>query len=250
MARQPTFSAVVVLTLALGFGATTAVFSVLNAVVLRSLPYEKSDRLVLLHENFQAKGWNTFSVAPGNFADWARDARTFDSMTALTTGRSTLTGSEGPEQVPTTTATAEYFRVLRVQPLRGRGFLDGDDVPGAVPVAVIGHGLWVRRFAGQEDVIGRRIAVDGVPREVVGVMSADFGPAMDLWLPMTIGRTSGQRGGRTLAAIGRLSDGQTIESASRDLNAVAANLASRDPAFNAGWGVTVRSLEELRLASC
>jgi putative ABC transport system permease protein len=243
--RQPTFAAVAVLTLALGFGATTAVFSVVNAVVLRSLPFPDSERLVLVFESNRAKGWTTFSVAPGNFADWARESRSFDSMSAVSQGRSTLTGTGGPEQVPSTSATAEYFRVLRVPAALGRGFQSGDDAPGAAPVVVISHGLWHRRFGGREDIVGQRLEVDGVAAEIVGVMPADFGaPAMDVWRPLTIDRHSGERGGRGLLVVGRLADGQTIESADREMNLVGDRLASAYPAFNAGWGVNLVRLEE------
>ena len=243
--RQPTFATVAVLTLALGFGATTGVFSVVNAVVLRSLPFEESDRLVVIFEHNRAKGWTTFSVAPGNFADWARESRSFDSMAAFSQGRSTLTGTAGPEQVASTSATAEYFRVLRTQPARGRTFQPGDDAPNAAPVAVISHGLWHRRFGGRHDIVGQRVEVDGVASEIVGVMPPSFGaPAMDVWRPLTIDRQSGARGGRGLFVVGRLTNGQTIASAGREMNLVADRLARAHPAFNGGWGVTVTSLEE------
>jgi predicted permease len=243
--RQPTFTTVAVLTLALGFGATTAVFSVVNAVVLRSLPFERSDRLMLVFENNRARGWNTFSVAPGNFADWAREARSFDSMTAISQGQATLTGAGAPEQVPATSATAEYFRVLRSLPARGRTFQPGDDAPHGAPIVVISHGLWQRRFGGREDILGQRLAVDGVASEIVGVMPSGFGaPAMDLWRPLTIDRQSGARGGRSLFVVGRLADDQAIESAAGEMNTIADRLAAADPAFNAGWGVTLVPLEE------
>jgi predicted permease len=245
LVRQPTFATVAVITLALGFGATTAVFSVVNAVVLRSLPFERSDRLVVVHEANLVRGWTTFSVAPGNFADWSRRARSFDSMSALTQGRSTLTGPGGPEQVASTSASAEYFQVLRSRPARGRTFQPGDDVPQAAPVVVISHGLWQRRFGGRQDVLGQRLVVDGVSSEIAGVMPVGFGaPSTDVWRPLTIDRESGARGGRGLLVIGRLADGQTIESAGREMSTIARQLALADPAFNGGWGATVRSLEE------
>ena len=139
--EQPGFTVVALLTLALGLGATTAIFSVVNAVVLRPLPFPRSDRLVLVYENNVPRGWMTFAVAPANYVDWARDARSFESMVALRDGSAALIVDNVAEQVPATTATAELFRVLGGVAKHGRAFVAGDDVPGAQPIVVIGHGL-------------------------------------------------------------------------------------------------------------
>ncbi len=173
--QQPGFTAVALLTLALGIGATTAIFSVVNAVVLRPLPFPQSDRLVLLYENNMKRGWATFSVAPANYADWARDARGFESMVAMNNGTAALFADGTAEQVPTTFATAELFPVFRGRPAHGRAFVPGDDTPGAPPVAVIGHGLWRRRFGGDPAIVGRVVTINDRPTTIVGVMEQGFG---------------------------------------------------------------------------
>jgi putative ABC transport system permease protein len=245
LVRHPGFAAITILTLALGFGATTAIFSVVNAIVLRPLPYERSDRLMLVFEQNRSQGWTRFSVAPGNFVDWSRQTRSFEALTAIAQGRSTLTGNGSAEQVSSTRATAEYFGVLRARPLLGRTFAGDDDRPNAEAVAVMSHGLWQRRFGGAQEVVGRVVTIDGVATRVVGVMPPGFGaPNMDLWMPLTIDRQSGERGGRGLRVLGRLADGVTIEAASEELNAIAGRLALENPAFNGGWGVTLVSLDE------
>jgi putative ABC transport system permease protein len=244
---QPTFTMVALLTLALGIGATTAIFSVVNAIVLRPLPYPQSDRLVRMFENNQRQGWNTFSVAAANFADWARESRTFRSMTAFGGGSSAIVVNNEAQQVPTITATSEYFTVVQAAPALGRTFDPGDDVPGAPPVAVIGHGVWQRRFGGDRSVIGRVVSINDRPTTIVGVMKEGFGRGAqdtDLWLPLTIDRASREGGGRTLGVLGRLADGATIEQARGEMRAVAERLSQAYPGSNTGWGVTLVSLEE------
>src|SRR5688572_4772945 len=172
--RQPGFTAVALLTLALSIGATTAIFSVVNGIVLRPLPYAESDRLVLISEKNEQRGWMTFSVAPANYVDWARSSRTFESMVALTSGSVALRAGEGAEQLPTTFATAELFQVLRATPALGRTFVTGDDAPGATPVVVIGHGLWLRRFGADAAAVGRVVTINDRPVTVVGVMKPGF----------------------------------------------------------------------------
>jgi predicted permease len=245
--QQPGFTAVALLTLALGIGATTAIFSVVNAVVLRPLPFPQSDRLVLLYENNMKRGWATFSVAPANYADWARDARGFESMVAMNNGTAALFADGTAEQVPTTFATAELFTVFRGRPVHGRAFVPGDDTPSAPPVAVIGHGLWRRRFSGDPDIVGRVVTINDRPTTIVGVMEQGFGegrPDTDLWLPLTIDRARAERGGRTLAVMGRLADGVGVDAARAEMEAIASRLSRNFPAENGEWGVTLIRLED------
>jgi putative ABC transport system permease protein len=244
--QQPVFTVIALLTLALGIGATTAIFSVVNAVVLRPLPYPRSERLVLLFENNLERGWTTFSVAPANFADWAREARTFQSMTAFGAGSSSIVVGNEALQVPSTTATSEYFRVIQATPALGRIFEPTDDVPGAAPVAVIGHGFWQRRFGGDRHVIGQAVSINDRPTTIVGVMKEGFGRGgedMDLWLPLTINRAGREGGGRTLNVLGRLADGATLDQAQSEMDGLAKRLGQAYPS-NTGWGITLLPLEQ------
>ena len=245
--QQPGFTVIVLLTLALGIGATTAIFSVVNAVILRPLPFPRSERLVRLFENNQQRGWSTFSVAPANFADWARESRTFESMVAMGTGSAAIMVDDAAEQVPATVATMELFSVLRSTPILGRTFVQGDDEPGALPIAVIGHGLWRRSFGGDASIVGRIVTINDRPTTIVGVMPEGFGrgnPDTDLWLPLTIDRARAERGGRSLRVLGRLTDTATLDSARGEMQAIAESLAREHPA-NAGWGITLLRLEDV-----
>jgi len=245
--QQPGFTAVALITLALGIGATTAIFTVVNAVILRPLPYEQSERLILLFESNVQRGWPTFSVAPANYADWARESRAFEAITAITPGTMALVTNDEAEQVPSTTATAELFTVLRGRPLIGRAFVAGDDLPSAPPVAVIGYGLWQRRFAGDRSVVGRSVTIGDRPTTIVGVMPQGFGrgsPDTDLWLPLTIDRAQAERGGRMLGVLGRLAGNATIDQARAEMIGIADRLARTYPGSNAGWSVALVPLED------
>ena len=245
--RQPGFTAIALLTLALSIGATTAIFSVVNGIVLRPLPFPESDRLVIVFEKNTQRGWPTFSVAPANYVDWARGARTFESMVALTFGSAALVADDAAEQLPATLATAEMFRVFKGAPALGRTFVDGDDAPGAPAVAVIGHGLWQRRFGGDPAAVGRVVTINDRQTTIVGVMTEGFGegrPDTDLWLPLTIDRTAAERGGRTLTVVGRLASRATIDQARAEMDGIAAALERQYPAENSGWGTTLVALEE------
>ena len=248
MLRQhPGFTAVALLTLALGVGATTAIFSVVNAVVLRPLPLEQSQRLVVIHESFLQRGWTTFSVAPGNFAEWARESRTFESIAAFNTGTATLVSNDEAVEVPATIGTAELFTVLRGRPLYGRVFVQGDDAPGAPAIAVIGHGMWLRHFGGAPTVIGRVVTINERPTTIVGVMPKGFGranPDTDVWLPLTIDRARADQGGRTLTVFGRLAETATFEQARSEMLGIAERMAQTFPESNTGWSVTLVPLEQ------
>ena len=161
----------------------------------------QSDRLIILFENNLQRGWTTFSVAPANFVDWARQSRTFESMVALDESTAAIMADGQAEQVPATIATAGFFTVFRAAPIRGRTFVAADDAPGAAAIAVVAYGLWQRRFGGDESIVGRVVTVNERPTTIVGVMPQGFGrgsPDTDLWLPYTLNRAQAERGGRTL----------------------------------------------------
>jgi len=242
------FAALAIVTLALGVGATTAVFSVVSAVALQPLPYPQPDRLVSIFENNEEKGWPTFSVSAANFLDWARLNRTFDAMAAVQDGNATLSRQGVTEEVTAARVSAAYFNVFGVQPVVGRGFADSEDLPGKPRVVVLAYAFWQASFGGDRSVVGRSTIVDGEPATIVGVMPPGFGEGNSptaIWTTLTLDRTQPERGGRTLFVVGRLKNGVALETARSDLNTIAAALARDYPATNRGWGVALMSMRDV-----
>src|ERR1700690_676110 len=177
MMRAPGFTTMAVLALALGIGANTAIFSVVNAVLLRPLPYDEPERLIQVwHSPPQRSfpGMPTFTVSPANFLDWRKQNHSFQGMSAYGFGRYTLTGSGHPEAIRMVAASAGLFSVLHAQPLLGRGFLDGEDEPGREHEVVLSYGFWHGYFTGNPDVVGKNIQLNGQAFTVIGVMRPEF----------------------------------------------------------------------------
>jgi putative ABC transport system permease protein len=243
--KQPVLTGVAILTLALGIGANTAMFSVIHTVLLRPLPYPNPDRLVWMNESGDEVANRMVSYP--NFVDWNARNHTFEAMSTYRTWALTLTGVDQPTHVDAGMVTADYFKVMGVAPIRGRPFSADDDRPGATPVAIISYAFWQKYFAGDTSVVGKTIALDDSAVTIIGVMPEDFkhqGPP-PLWVP--IGPMNWQ--GRDVRiggnVIGRLKPGVTIEQARADINAVARQLAQEHPVANAGANrVNVLSLQE------
>jgi putative ABC transport system permease protein len=170
--RSPGFTAVALGTLALGIGATTAIFSVVHSVLLRPLPFPDADRLVMVWERQSTGRQNVTSMS--NFRAWEESSHSFETMSAFHWSPMNLLGGDEPVQVTGAAVTADFFRVLSVPPILGRTFLRGEDAPNAAPVIVLSHAFWLQRFGGRADVIGRRISVNATHHEVIGVMPASF----------------------------------------------------------------------------
>src|SRR6185503_4650133 len=172
LARNPGFACIAVLTLALGVGANAAIFSVVNAVLLRPLPWSDPDRAVMIWSRWSAfdKTW----VSDGEVNDYRRESRTLADVAAWDDGQVNLTGDGEPERVAYGSVTANLFSVLGAAPLKGRVFTAGEDVPNGPKLVILGFGLWQRRYAGEPNIVGRVIHIDGAPYEVVGVMPSDF----------------------------------------------------------------------------
>jgi putative ABC transport system permease protein len=243
------FAAVAILTIALGIGANSAIFTVVNAVLLRPLPYAQPERLVMVWQDLRARGgpadeWAT----PGNYADWRREPGLFRQVAAISGWRPTLTGGAEPEPISGEQVSHEYFPVLGVSPIAGRAFTQEDDVPNARRVVVIGHGLWQRRFGGDASAVGRTITLSGDPHEIVGVLPEGFRPvvssAAEIWRPLRINTATPARGAVVLRAIARLPDGVTLERAQAAASALATRLEATYPQFNEKTGFNLTPLHD------
>jgi len=241
--RSPAFTAAAVLALALGIGATSAIMSVVNSVLVRPLAYADPQELVVLSHGGGG------SVAPANFADWRAQSRAFSDVAAAEYWTPTLSGSDIPESITALHLTSGMLPMLGVKPLLGRVFTAEEDRPGRNSVAIIGYGLWQRRFAGDRNVIGRRVSLDGVEYTIIGVMPREFQFApfwttrAELWAPLALGPRVADRNGSSLRIFARLRHGVSLAQARTDLRAVAARLEQQFPGSNRT--VTVTPLMEL-----
>ena len=246
LVRSPATSAVALLTLALGIGANTAIFSVVNGVLLEPLPFPDPGELVVVTESNPGRGFPRFSVSPPNFDDWRRQNQVFESLAAASNGQFSLTGGERPEAVPGALVTPELFRVSGVEPMLGRGFLPEEGLPGGPKVVVLAHGLWQRRFGSDPGILTRQIQIDGESHTVVGVMPPGFSlpSKRELWLPLPWDFPLDMRGAHFLIVFGRLKDGVSLEKARTEMVALAARLERQYPETNTGWTVVLRRLQD------
>lgn len=246
IARSPAFSLTAVITLALGIGANTAIFSTIDSVLLRPLPFADPDRLVMVWEDNARAGYPKNTPAPGNFADWVVRNRVFSEMAATRGTRANLTGDGVPEFVFGRKVTASFFSVLGVQPQVGRTF-SAEEERTNTPVVVISHALWSRRYQSDRAVIGKAIVMDGAKVTVIGVMPREFifrQRDADYWTPIAFTAADRQqRGNHMLNVIARLKPGVTLEQARRDMSAVAATM-SKEYRENQHIGATVVPMKE------
>jgi putative ABC transport system permease protein len=252
--KQPGFAFIAVLVLALGIGANTAIFSVVNAVLLRPLPYPHSEQLVLLRERLLGpSGFESGSVSYMNYLDWRAAQKSFTDLALARTEGVSLSGSEGtslPEAIQAGRVTANYLSILHLPPLIGRDFAESDDVPRAAKVALISERVWRKRFGASSAAIGQRMNVDGVPREIVGVVSerVRFPRNCDIFLPLANLRADHDfmsRGNHdAFSCLGRLRSGVTLKTAIAEFDTIAADLARRYPDTNTGRQVSAKLLLE------
>jgi predicted permease len=241
--RNPGFTLVAVLTLALGIGASTAIFSVVDAVLLRPLPYARPDRLVTV---LQGKG--SGPVAPANFKDWQARNRVFKDMGAAEWWEANLQGHDKPERVMGLHLTPEVLRLLGVQPVLGRIFSQDEGEKGREHVVVLSHGLWQRRFGADPGVVGSTVRLNGEAYTVVGVMPAGFKFApywatqAQIWAPLALGDRAGNRKASSLRIFARLKDGVTVPQARADMENITRRLEQQYPGTNRN--VTVTGLQE------
>lgn len=231
--RRPAAIVAALFALSLGIGANTVIFSVVSGVLIKPLPYLEPDRLVMVWRDMRARGgpereWSS----PGHVVSWQRDAEVFDQVAGVRGWAPNLTGDGEPERLRGAAVSRAYFLALGVQPLHGRIFTAGEDLPGSGPVTVISHGLWTRRFGSTPDIVGRTVSLDGQPTEIVGVMPASFRPAVveaDLWSPLRLNPAAAPRGMIVLRVLARLAPGVTIEQAQSRLPALALAGTRQDP---------------------
>ena len=251
LAKSPGFTVVAILTLALGIGANTAIFSVVNGVLINPLPFRNADRIVSVFQNLP--DFPEGSISYPNFLDWQRDNRSFESMAAYRWANGTITGAGQPENVPARSISAAFFPILGVNPILGRNFNAEDDRRGADPTVLISEGLWQRKFGGDPDVIGKRLVVGGTGRTIVGVIPASFRLKIwnfrtgDLYVP--IGEEHDERFFKRDAhwgtdAIALLKPGVTLDQAREDMARVNAGLAATYPDVNTGLKSTIMTLKE------
>ncbi len=239
--RSPVFTGVVLLTLALGIGATTAVFTVVDRVAIRQLPFHEPERLVSVWEQNLAQGITADNPSGSNLHDWRERNRTFEGLAGWVDRSLTLTGLEQPEALSAVAVTGDFFSVLGIAPRIGRGFTGDDEPPDGAATVILSHGAWERLFGG-ESMVGRSILLNGSPYEVIGIMPEGLAAPhaqIDVWVAGRLANPDWHRQTRSLGVIGRLAGGVSIEQAQADMDRVAAQLAAEYPESNRGWGVSL-----------
>jgi predicted permease len=251
LGKNPGFTTVAILTLALGIGANTALFSVVNGVLLNPLPYTQPDRLVMLHES--KVNFPNGSISYPNFRDWQKDNEVFSAMAVFRGISFTLTGMGAAEQLRGRLISSDFFSTLGVEPVLGRTFEPGEDEIGRPPIVIISEGLWKRRFGGAADIIGKTITLDGKNNVIVGVIPADFDLTLqttnlrEVYVPIgqwTNPLLTNRSAGLGIHGIGRLKPGVSLAQARDDMNRVTRNLALAFPDKNKGIGASVYMLRE------
>lgn len=252
MLKSPGFTLVAVLALALGIGANTAIFSVVNAVLLQPLPFEQPDKIVSLTEAINGVSGDESSVAYPNFLDVKEQTQSLEAVAAYVTRNLALTAGRERRLVPAVAATSSLFNVLRARPLSGRLLLPEDDAVGAPPVVLVGHGLWQQQYASSPRLVGSQIQLDGMSFTVVGIMPPGFqfpvGSHSELWIPLGTDSQakllSPQRGAHYLESIGRMRSDITLEQARADVQAISSRLKTQYPETNADSALKLASLRE------
>jgi putative ABC transport system permease protein len=254
LAKHKAFTSIAVVTLALGIGANTAIFSVVNELLLRPLHYRDAERIVTVWE-VTPEGRHQNSTSRANYRSWRDQNKSFQYMAAFSDQRLNLTGTGDPEELSVQFVTPDFFKILGVDPLLGRTFLPEDDKAEQSPVAVLGYGLWQRRFGGQASLVGEPITLNGLKYTVIGVMPQGFqfhikqrsgtGRPAELWtlLPMPVGPGANERG-RFLGTVTRLKDGVSVEQAAAELRMIHARLSDEAPEFNKNYSAEALPLRE------
>ena len=252
--RTPAFTAVAVIALAIGIGANTAIFTIVNAVLIEPLPFRDPSRLVVLAETSNRRPGRPNSIGPANFLRWRVRTHSFADMSAVYESRVNLTGTDRPEELVAQNVTEGFFNILGVPPMLGRTFNDDEMYDPDAQVVVLSHRAWQRRFGADPGIVGRSIQLNGKLWTVVGVMPPDVqlllkggtntGKETDLWMPFVIPSAWWVPRGRFLSVVARLAPSASIESARAELRATAAALSTEFPQFDTGWSAMVTPMRD------
>jgi len=249
LVRNPGFASIAIFILALGIGANSAIFSIVNGVLLRPLPFHESDRLVTVYETYFEQGLMHVPVAPPNYLDWEAQNHVFEDMAAVGFNDYNFSGSGQPERVQGLRVSSSLFSLLRTQPILGRIFTPEEDQYGQHQVVILSHGFWKRRFGADPAIIGKAVSLDDSSYTVVGIMSPHFqflSPHVDLWVPIAFNPSFelANRGQHSFEVVGRLKPGIVIEDAQAEFGAIAKRLELQFPDSNKGWGIELQPLQE------
>jgi predicted permease len=246
--RMPVFALTAILIVALGVGANTAAFTAIDQVFLRPLPFRDAGRLVKIWESLTRGGYSYNDPAPGNYADWKAQSKSFEAMEAYFSRSVNLTGDSVPEQLEGVAVAWGLFPMLGVRPELGRGFTPGEDQPGTPPAVVLSHKLWLRRFGGDPGILGQTILLNGESHRVIGVMQPSFQfpeKDVDLWTAMRLtSREFAERDNNYLRVVGRLKHGVSLDQARAEMTAIGGRLSQLYPKTNSDVGVSLRLLRE------
>ncbi|MBX9603839.1 MAG: ABC transporter permease [Bryobacteraceae bacterium] len=248
--RAPAFAVTATLMLAVGIGANTAIFSIVNSVLLKPLPFADPERLAMVWERNFPRDRRQNVVAPANYRDWLAEQKSFAAMSLISDTRRNLVGAGDPEEVRVQGVSGSFFPMLGARPQLGRLLTADDEKPSAGAQAVVlSHSLWERKFGARPDIVGRTINLSGSAHQVVGVLPPGFqtlGTPVDVWGTLTLNPAIDYRArsGRSLRVIGKLAPGVTLERAQSEFSAMARRLEERYPDFNKGWGVNIVPLAE------
>jgi putative ABC transport system permease protein len=252
--KNPAYTAAAILVLALGIGANTAIFSVVNAVLLRPLPFRDPARLMQVWHVPPPKsfpGMTEFAVSAANFIDWQKQNHVFDKMAILTGSALTLAGNDQPEELQGAAVSSDFFSTMQVRPLLGRTFTDDEDRPGKNHVIVLSYGLWKTRFAGNPDIVNRTVNFEGEPYTIAGVMGEkfDYPDFAQYWKPMGwTDKERAVRGEHHYLVVARLKSDITLSQAQAEMNTISSRLADQYPDDDKGWGAVIVPLREERVS--
>ena len=242
--RQPVFTAVVLVTLALGIGANAAIFSVISGVLLKSLPYKEPDRIVFFWEKLEIIKTPLNASSTLNYRDWKEQSHAFESIAARKVFGANLTNAGHSERIIGEQISPDNFSLLGVRPILGRDLNDSDDKPGAGGVMLLSESLWNRLFGGNPGIIGQSVELNGVSTTVVGVMPNDYRPNVEFWTPLIVNYKGADRMLHDVQVVARLGKGVALSQAQADISGVTANLAREYPDINKGMAVTLLPMRD------
>jgi predicted permease len=248
--KRPGFVITITLILALGIGANTTIFSVVNAVLMRPLPYAAPDRIVMIWETNQSQAVPRSIVSPANFLDWKEQSNVFDQLAAFRFWYYNVTGAGEPERYQGARVSAEFFPLLGVKPEFGRNFGPEEEQVGRDHVVILSQALWQRRFGGDPNIIGQLLKIDGEPFTIIGVLPASFrfikvlNAELDLWMPISFTPQQLTREDRSITVYGRLKQGVSLAQAQAEMDGITRRLEQQHPKTNSGWAAQVNNLQE------